>query len=778
MATPDPSTKPDVAPAVQISINVPVEKEKVIPVAATPSIATDASAAKREVPVIMVQPQPQQPQPQPIAPSPLVPSVTRFPLTEAAGSSVPAVYGAVYSGVPVYEMMVKNVAMMRRRADSYLNATQILKVAGVEKGKRTKILEREILNGDHEKVQGGYGKYQGTWIPFERGIVLAKLFGVDRLMRPLIDFKPPPPGHIDRTPTKEQALREARKFLGPGETLPGAVAKRKDPNDPTRKPKRALEAKGAGPKTGADGSAVGAAGGEGGSDLSSPVLTSDRDSPPWSPGGPSKKKLKLGEDARVTETSAEAQQAERYKSFLMAIFLNEDPNHVPDILTQPTLPPDFDIDMVIDDQGHTPLHWAAALARINILKLLVAKGASVTRTNYNGESALVRAVLVTNNYDNQSFKSLLPILSDTVPLTDNKNRTVLHHIMLTANIKGRVQSSKYYLDRLIDFCSRNNINFKSLVDLQDKNGDTALNVAARIGNRGLIEILIQAGANSEIENSAGLKPADFGFDDLFKTNDVSNVAGLLIAGASSATAAKSGATDMIETPKEVISAPALRFSPPPGPVPSFEIGTVVQKMVDEVSSSFKAELRAKAEQLSDTQLQLREITRDLSEIRKQNQALRLQNQRLPDLTVKVRHLEKAIRDEITRGQEREKAAREVSIKEATDAVTSQNGTSSSDPAAEESTEVLKKKVQLLEAHIAKKDEDERCLREEIVALRGQSGSQEALCKKIIAACLSIPPENVDDLLDPLLAAVESDDGVDLNDVVAFMGQSNGGAENG
>ncbi len=52
---------------------------------------------------------------------------------------------------------------MRRRNDSYVNATQILKIAGVDKGRRTKILEKEILPGKHEIVQGGYGKYQGTW---------------------------------------------------------------------------------------------------------------------------------------------------------------------------------------------------------------------------------------------------------------------------------------------------------------------------------------------------------------------------------------------------------------------------------------------------------------------------------------------------------------------------------------------------------------------------------------------------------------------------------------
>ena len=71
------------------------------------------------------------------------------------------IYKATYSGVPVYEFNCNNVAVMRRRSDSYLNATQILKVAEFDKPQRTRILEREVQTGQHEKVQGGYGKYQG-----------------------------------------------------------------------------------------------------------------------------------------------------------------------------------------------------------------------------------------------------------------------------------------------------------------------------------------------------------------------------------------------------------------------------------------------------------------------------------------------------------------------------------------------------------------------------------------------------------------------------------------
>ena len=51
--------------------------------------------------------------------------------------------------------------MMRRRADGWLNATQILKVAGFDKPQRTRVLERDVQKDVHEKVQGGYGKYQG-----------------------------------------------------------------------------------------------------------------------------------------------------------------------------------------------------------------------------------------------------------------------------------------------------------------------------------------------------------------------------------------------------------------------------------------------------------------------------------------------------------------------------------------------------------------------------------------------------------------------------------------
>ena len=57
---------------------------------------------------------------------------------------------------------------MRRRHDDWINATQILKVAEYDKPSRTRILEKEVQKDLHEKIQGGYGKYQG---PFDGPMV-------------------------------------------------------------------------------------------------------------------------------------------------------------------------------------------------------------------------------------------------------------------------------------------------------------------------------------------------------------------------------------------------------------------------------------------------------------------------------------------------------------------------------------------------------------------------------------------------------------------------------
>ena len=112
---------------------------------------------------------------------------------------------------------------MRRRADDYINATHILKVADYDKPARTRILEREVQKGTHEKIQGGYGKYQGTWIPLADGRSLAERNGCLEKLLPIFDFipgersPPPAPKHATAASGKPRMPRQS----APARRVPG-----------------------------------------------------------------------------------------------------------------------------------------------------------------------------------------------------------------------------------------------------------------------------------------------------------------------------------------------------------------------------------------------------------------------------------------------------------------------------------------------------------------------------------------------------------------------------
>ncbi|KAF7304422.1 4-oxalocrotonate tautomerase [Mycena chlorophos] len=107
---------------------------------------------------------------------------------EPPSTSGPQILHATYSNTPLYEMICKETAVMKRRSDSWMNATQILKVAGVEKGLRLRVLDQEKSKGRQEKVVGGNTKYQGTWIPLDRAIALCREYNCEDELRPLIDY--------------------------------------------------------------------------------------------------------------------------------------------------------------------------------------------------------------------------------------------------------------------------------------------------------------------------------------------------------------------------------------------------------------------------------------------------------------------------------------------------------------------------------------------------------------------------------------------------------------
>ncbi|CAH1763323.1 3515_t:CDS:2 [Entrophospora sp. SA101] len=83
---------------------------------------------------------------------------------------------------------------------------------------------------------------------------------------------------------------------------------------------------------------------------------------------------------------------------------------------------------------------------------------------------------------------------------------------MSSGVRGHEAVSKYYIDCLEKWFQSDVCGFlNTILNIQDKNDDTALCIAARVGNNELAEKLVMMGANADIQNKLGLKPSDFVF---------------------------------------------------------------------------------------------------------------------------------------------------------------------------------------------------------------------------------------------------------------------------
>ncbi|KAH8743950.1 transcription regulator HTH, apses-type DNA-binding domain-containing protein [Diaporthe sp. PMI_573] len=147
----------------------------------------------------------------------------------AANGAGDGIFSATYNGVSLIFFAHNSSPehVMRRQSDNWVNATHILKAAGFDKPARTRILERDVQKGNHEKVQGGYGKFQGTYLPLADAQELARQHNVLDRIGPIFDFvpgavtPPPAPRHVSKPkqPKKSAAVPQ-----------PGPAAKKRKRN--------------------------------------------------------------------------------------------------------------------------------------------------------------------------------------------------------------------------------------------------------------------------------------------------------------------------------------------------------------------------------------------------------------------------------------------------------------------------------------------------------------------------------------------------------------------
>ncbi|KAG5979791.1 hypothetical protein E4U55_004749 [Claviceps digitariae] len=779
----------------------------------------------------------------------------------------PQIYSASYSGVDVYEMEVNNVAVMRRRHDSWLNATQILKVAGVDKGKRTKILEKEIQTGEHEKVQGGYGKYQGTWIMFERGVEVCRQYGVEDLLRPLLTYDMGQDGGIAgrgdfNTPTKEQAMAAQRKRLynssmdGRANGMSGTFFKNisstashavaaiskarfdspgpRSRNGPTRPPsfsrQPSMQNADDFPGTSqqsftsdygqqADCSAFSTQQGGGGGVAMSAVSESEppRKRPrvtmtptdsfsgygqnnnsssnnnmemyastfPGSPTEPNESFLFTQNAANDRSFEEEGNgplpplpyemspDVELKRGMLMGLFMDSSTSDASkhDMLRKFT---SAELDMPIDAQSHTALHWAATLARMSLLRTLIAAGSSPYRVNASGETALMRACLVTNSMDQGSFPDLLEVLGGTIEARDQKGRTVLHHIAVTSAVKGRNAASRYYLESLLEWVVRqgsvpssqangnapNNSQsgnipkmgiarfMSEIVNAQDSSGDTALNIAARIGNRSIISQLLEVGADPNIANRVGLRPLDFGIggdnsDDRTKRDD--------------GPAEKNAVTGSSQRTRES----------------SDEIIASITHLLNETSAAFQQEMKGKQTSLDAMHATLRSTSTQLGEARRSVEKLTESVRKQQLARQKVSNLAHAREDEQVRlmneqlqsSQPNPSSSWETELAAMLEAAeeSSANGGSFGDEGILPPASVLRARLVAIEG---RRD----VTRKMVQALKSRSRDVEVKYRRVVALCTGVQESEVDAVVDGLMKAVESEhDELDIGRVRRFLG---------
>lgn len=469
------------------------------------------------------------------------------------------------------ESIIRGTPLMRRCSDDWVNATQILKVAQFPKAQRTKILEKQVHQFTHEKIQGGYGRFQGTWVPLDIAQQLAESNGIKRDEAPILYYKADESTPLPRKSASE--IRSAKKT-----TSLGALGE----ESPLKRRKKRQQ----------DQHSVSA---NSSFDASTPVSFQhppfhgqfqysqngtypfpqqsqqypyqmppqmpfpvppqpvmipshihNRVQPPqkpynnsqgsvstenWSPDDhPFTLQRKNSDTSVSSNSSAKAtmppppvpqapQQMVDYADELIRFF-SEENGSVPSFITSP--PADFNINMAIDEEGHTALHWASSIASADVIEVFLSNGADPLAVNNLGLNSLSKLLFFNNSFEVKNFPALLKLLRNCLIVPDYNGRTPLHYLMELYQLgDSKLQPLEYYLSEIVRFISeaqrqaeladekhKNKNLLRILINHQDVNGDSVLHVAIKSKANSFIKVLLTNGADLEIKNNQKLACKD------------------------------------------------------------------------------------------------------------------------------------------------------------------------------------------------------------------------------------------------------------------------------
>lgn len=136
-----------------------------------------------------------------------------------------------------------------------------------------------------------------------------------------------------------------------------------------------------------------------------------------------------------------------------------------------------------DNSGYTLLHWAAMWNNTNLIQMLIQAGSNPNISTTSGKTPLMSA---SENANNEAIKVLLQLGAD-IQQQDSGGYTALHYSVL-----GHKESPK-----TIDLLLKNH----AIINHTSNDGITALMIAANRGLAESVKLLLQKGADPNLQDS-------------------------------------------------------------------------------------------------------------------------------------------------------------------------------------------------------------------------------------------------------------------------------------
>lgn len=231
----------------------------------------------------------------------------------------------------------------------------------------------------------------------------------------------------------------------------------------------------------------------------------------------------------VAADSSPSEDGNSYSSQLLRFF-SEDNLEIPLFVRYP--PADFNMNAPIDDEGHTPLHWAASIGHQEMIHTLISNNANPLVVNNFGLNPLSKLISFNNCYELKNFDQILNDLELCLINTDINGRTPLHYLCQYSKVRSKLDSLKLYMKSILakltvmssQTMSKSVNLMKNVLNHQDIRGDTCLHIAVKSGCIPIIVMLLRHGAQDNIENVNGetvrglingLPQKDLIFNELF-----------------------------------------------------------------------------------------------------------------------------------------------------------------------------------------------------------------------------------------------------------------------